>query len=248
VDFIPITLGIARPGSQSKGDKSKTDKNGARDNSGSASSSSGSASKLANPVKQKIFESDGFKCQCCGFESKKYQEILFLNGDSKDHRPKNMATVCIFCHQCFNLDAIAQMRSGVLLWLPEIEQADLHHIARAIYVARISQGPVADAARKALDVLMARREEVKRRLGTDNVYILGSVLKDYLSQAHYAARKKKLDGVRLFPLDRRIIKEADLEFNQFPQILAYWRSKDGPFSGKTPPQWTSIYQQLLQAA
>lgn len=249
MDLIPITLGIARPGQSAKSGQSKKDRNGAGKSSGSDSSSPASAGgKLPNAARQKIFERDNFTCQCCKFESKKYQEILYINGDPQDQRPKNMVTACIFCHQCFNLDAISQMRSGVLLWLPEIEQAELHHIARAIYVARISQGPIADAARKALDALMARREEVKRRLGTDNVYILASVLKDYLSPNHYAARAKKLDGVRLFPLDRRIIKEADLEFNQFPQILAYWRSKDGPFSGKTPPQWVSIYQQIQQAA
>lgn len=124
------------------------------------------------------------------------------------------------------------MRSGILIWLPEIAQTDLNHIARALYVARISQGPMADAARRTLDVLMGRREEVRRRLETDDPFILSMVLRDYISSTAYEARHKKLEGIRLFPLDRRIIKEADLEFNQFPQILAYWRSKDGPFGDR----------------
>ena len=140
------------------------------------------------------------------------------------------------------------MRSGVLLWLPEIEQHQLHHIARAIYVARISQGPVAEAARTSLDTLMERREEAKRRISTDDPYILATILSDYLGPQHYQMREKKLNGIRLFPLDRRIIKESDLEFNQFPQILAYWRSKDGPFGGKAPQQWISIYQEIAKKA
>ena len=204
--------------------------------------------KISNDIKQQILERDDFTCQCCGFKSKKYQEIHPLNGDELDHKVSNLTTVCIFCHQCFNLEKVGEMRSGVLLWLPEIPQADLHHIARSIYVARISQGPVAEASRKALDVIMGRREEVKNRVSTDDPYILSTVMRDYLSPKHYRARMQKLEGVRLFPLDRRIIKEADLEFNQFPQILAYWRSKDGPFGGKAPPQWISIYQQLLSKA
>jgi intracellular multiplication protein IcmJ len=61
-------------------------------------------------------------------------------------------------------------------------------------------------------------------------------------------REKKLEGIRLFPLDRRIIKEGDLEFNQFPQILAYWRSKDGPFGGKVPNKWKNFYAEISQAA
>ncbi|MFP4313784.1 MAG: type IV secretion protein DotN [Alphaproteobacteria bacterium] len=232
---LNCTLGIARPIG-----KAKTIKGGA------GFTSSSSSLKLPNEIKQEIFKRDNHTCKCCGFTSQKYQEVHFLNNNKADQNPSNLATVCIFCHQCFNLGDVSAMRSGVLIWLPEITQTRLNHIARAIYVARISQGPMADAARKSLDILMARREEAKNRLGTDDPYILAEVLRDYLGEKHYHFRDKKLEGVRLFPLDRRIIKEADLEFNQFPQILAYWRSKNGPFGGKTPPQWISIYKKIQQ--
>ena len=225
MSLLDLNLGIFREPSKSKGQ-----------------------GKLPNDIKQKIIERDNHTCQYCGFVAKKYQEVYHLNHDTGDHREKNLITACIFCHQCFQLEKVSDMRSGVLLWLPEIEQRELHHIARSIYVARISQGPVAEAARKSLDIIMSRREEVKNRISTDDPYILSTVLRDYLGPKSYNMRMKKLNGVRLFPLDRRIIKEADLEFNQFPQILAYWRSKDGPFGGKAPPQWISIYQELLGKA
>jgi len=228
---IPIVLGIARSSRNAR----------------TASAEGGSATKLTAELKQKIFERDEYRCQCCGFKSAKYQDVHFLNGLRTDVRQENMATACIFCHQCFNLDDVSVMRSGVLVWMPEIEQTALHHIARAVYVARISQGPIADAARRALDVLMKRRDEIRNRLGTDDPYILATVLKDYISEKSYEEREKKLDGVRLFPLDRRIIKESDLEFNQFPQILAYWRSKDGPFGGKVPKDWIDIYRSVMPA-
>ena len=235
----PITLGIARRMSGKKPKKS---------GAGATGSSSAMGNKLPKDLKNKIFERDNYTCQCCKFTSKKYQEVLHKNNDPSDLSEDNLLTVCIFCHQCFHLEKVSDMKSGVLVWLPEIEQPMLHHVARAIYVARISQGPVAEAARKSLDIIMGRREEAKNRIHTDDPYILAMVLKDYLNPKHYAERDKKLEGLRLFPLDRRIIKEADLEFNQFPQILAYWRSKDGPFGGKTPPQWISIYQQIMQNA
>lgn len=243
MDLIPITLGIARTKLQKPGGSRKT-KGGA----GSAGSASLSEKKLPKDLKDKILQRDDNTCHCCGFQSKKYQEIHFLDNDHMNRSEDNLATVCIFCHQCFNLQNVNEMRSGTLLWLPEIEQADLHHIARSIYVARISQGPVAEAARQSLDAIMARREEAVRRISTDDPYILSTVLSDYLAPQHYKARQTKLEGIRLFPLDRRIIKEADLEFNQFPQILAYWRSKDGPFGGKTPPGWINIYQDIAKAA
>ena len=227
--LLPITLGIARVSANAQ-----------------SPSSGRAAPKISLEARQKILDRDKNACACCGFGSIKYQEILYLNGNSVDTRPENMATVCIFCHQCFNLDQVAQMRSGVLVWLPEISQADLHHIARAVYVARISQGPVADAARRALDIFMQRREECRNRLGTDDPFILSSVMRDYISGKAYEGAHQKLDGIRLFPLDRRIIKEADLEFNQFPQILAYWRSKDGPFGERTPTLWTGLYKSALK--
>lgn len=233
-----ITLGLIRVSG-----KTKKSKNGA-----GSSGSISSVGALTKEQKQKVFEAQNYTCQCCGFASQKYQDVLFANGNPADHGEANLQTACIFCHQCFNLDQVSVMRSGVLLWLPEIPQTTLHHIARAIYVARISQGAMADAARKSLDALMKRREIVRERIGTDDPYILSMVLKDYLGEAHYAQRTAKLEGIRLFPLDRRIIKEADLEFNQFPQILAFWRSKAGPFGGKPPQKWFDIYHEIRSAA
>lgn len=234
MDLEPVTLGIARH------IPTKTDKSRARKSSAAA------ADKIPEDLKNKILARDEHTCRCCGFKADKYQQILIRNQNKADLREDNLMTACIFCHQCFNLEDVSEMRSGVLIWLPEIEQAQLHHIARAIYVGRISQGPTADAARKALEILMQRREEAKNRVGTDRPYILAMVLRDYLGPRHYHYRGRKLDGLRLMPLDRRIIKEAELEFNQFPQILAYWRSKAGPFGGKTPPQWAEIYQRLKE--
>lgn len=231
MQLLPITLGIVR------------------ESAGNAQTSSPGASPgLPLDLKQKIFDRDGHTCRFCGFQSHKYQDVQPLDGNIANTHGDNLATSCIFCQQCFDLEKTSDMRSGVLVWLPEISQPDLHHIARAIYVARISQGPMADAAKNAYKVLMDRREQAQERLGTDDPYILSSVMRDFIGPRHYAMRGQKLDGVRLFPLDRRIIKEGDLEFNQFPQILAYWRSKDGPFGTKAPHQWKNFYARLTQLA
>lgn len=238
MSFHPIELGVTRM-------TGGTQKRGGAETIGSVSPS---GKHLDQDLRKKIFERDNDTCACCGFKSAKYQQILFKDGNIFNVKESNLTTCCIFCHQCFHIDTVNEMKSGVLLWLPEIEQHQLHHIARAIYVARISQGPVADAARKVLDVLMGRRQEAIARITTDDPYILGTVLTDYLLPGHYQMRGKKLDGVRLFPLDRRIIKEAELEFNQFPQILAYWRSKNGPFGGTVPAKWIELYQDLAAEA
>lgn len=206
-------------------------------------------------LRQKVFERDGHTCRYCGFQAGKYQEVAFINGQEEDTRFANLATACIFCHQCFVLDRVSAMRSGIVIWLPEMGQADLNHLARSVYVARVSQGPSAEAARRILDILMRRREEAKIRLGggdsglgSEDPQVLACVLKEYLTSRHYAMRDKKLEGIRLFPLDRRLIREGDLEFNQFPQILAYWRSKDGPYGSRMPQFWVDMYKKIKRAA
>jgi intracellular multiplication protein IcmJ len=203
---------------------------------------------LTPEIRKAVLDRDDNVCQCCGFRAAKYQDVHFIDQNRQNLRMDNLATVCIFCHQCFNIDLASKMRSAVLIWLPEIDQASLHHIARAIYVARISQGPMAEAARVALDTLMSRREEARRRIQTDVPFVLATVMRDFLTMRHYAERSAKLEGIRLLPLDRRLIREADLEFNQFPQILAYWRSKDGPFGSRAPTLWLDLYKDALRKA
>ena len=199
-------------------------------------------------TRDRIFARDNHQCQYCGYESQKFQLVHVLDGNPKNTDDKNLVTSCIFCHQCFHLDKVAQMKSGVLIWMPEITQAQLHHLARALYVARITQGPMAEPARQALEMVMKRREEAIERIKTDDPQILSTVLRDYISRKHYDGFNDKLSGIRLFPLDRRTVKEGDLEFNQFPQILAYWRSKDGPFSQMMPNDWLTRYAELKTAA
>lgn len=229
---IPLNLGIARSSGNSSSGKSVRTAGG---------------SVLTPEIRKAVFDRDNNTCHCCGFAATKYQDIHFIDHNRHNLSMDNLATVCIFCHQCFNLDMASTMRSGVLVWLPEISQAELHHIMRAVYVARISQGPMAEAARATLDALMARREEARRRIQTDDPYVLSTVLKDFLTNRYYAERSPKIEGIRLLPLDRRLIRETDLEFNQFPQILAYWRSKEGPFGAKPPTLWTTLYKGALRS-
>ncbi len=103
---------------------------------------------------------------------------------------------------------------------------------------------MADAARDAMEALLARKEAAVNRLGTDSPKILATVLQDFLEAGEYKLRLNKLKGFRVLPLDRRIIKEGDLEFNQFPQVLAFWRSKEGPFGDLPPRKWVELFYQV----
>ena len=202
-------------------------------------------------LRNKVLERDKYICRYCGFTAAKYQEVNFIGKGHKpkvdprtDIKPDNYATACTFCHQCFHLDMVDSMQSGAVIWLPEIGQAALNHIARAIYVAKISRGPIADAAKTSLETLLSRRKEAENILGTNDPKILGGVLRDFLESKEYGERMARLGGFRIMPLDKRIIVEGDLEFNQFPQVLAFWRSAQGPFGQVPSSSWGSMFAKL----
>lgn len=209
-----------------------------------SSSGSSGAKELTADLRQSVLERDNFTCRCCGFKASRYQDVIHVDRNTRNNSASNLVAACQFCAQCFDLEHVVTMKSGFLIWMPEIDQPTINHIARALYISRVSQGPMADAARRILDIVMARREDAKRRLNTDDPFVLSTVMRDFLTPKAYAERGAKLDGIRLFPLDRRMVREGDLEFNQFPQILAYWRSKDGPFGGKLPAQWLDMFKDM----
>lgn len=197
--------------------------------------------------KEAILRRDFHSCRFCGFQSQKYQEVVVREG--KDWDIDNAATACVFCAQCMTLEKVRSMRSGVLISAPELSQANLHHLARLIYTCRISQGYIADKARQALDLLMSKRLGDEDKKHSDDPGDLERAFYNCNSYADYLSLQQEVSDLRLFPLDRRIIKEADLEFNQFPQILAFWRSSNGSASirGKVENLNISILDDFLES-
>jgi len=213
---------------------------------------------LGDTVREAVVERDRHVCRFCGFRALRYQQVALLDGD--DRSLDGMVTACIFCRPCFHLELAVERRSGVLLRLPELSQTALHDLARDLYRARITQGVIADRARRALKHLMTRREGARERLGTDDpAHLLRWLEGDDDGAAPRSAvdpppppppadLDTALAEIRLFPLDRRIVREGDLEFNQFPQILAYWRSRNGPYAGIRRPDPERIDRYLVEVA
>lgn len=200
--------------------------------------------RIPAQARDAVFHRDGHCCRFCGFRSAKYQEILARCGRHWDM--SSLVTACIFCGQVITLERVSVQRSGVLIHAPQITQADVNALATPIYVCRISQGEAADKARATLDMIMEGRSRAREACGYDDPKRLADDILRCKSEEEVDRLHERCKDVRLFPLDRRIIKESDLEFNQFPQILAYWRSKSGPFGGSPPGQMDlSIFETTL---
>jgi intracellular multiplication protein IcmJ len=214
VTFLPLTLGV-------------------RLNSGAEQGAAAPPSK--NQI-EKTLKQDDYTCRFCGFRSQQFQRVVYhKNKDSSE-----LVTCCTFCEQTLYLERAGMMGSAVLIWLPEIAQAELNHIARAIYVGRSGEGAVVELATRAFDALMARRVDAKKRLGSDDPLLLATILHESMNADEVRSAVQKLNGVRVMPLDKHMGKTKTGEVNQFPHIVKYWCSDHGPFALYSPKKWLDL--------
>ncbi|NDC56087.1 MAG: hypothetical protein EBZ69_04660 [Alphaproteobacteria bacterium] len=109
------------------------------------------------PPAEKILARDNFTCQACGFQAKKFLRVMPHPTADNYKTLDAWVTGCSFCDQCYALESLSAQGSGHLIWLPEIPQATLNHLARAMFVAREAGGTLAELATRAYDLLMSRR-------------------------------------------------------------------------------------------
>jgi hypothetical protein len=181
-------------------------------------------------VKSTLQAQDG-TCQFCGFQAEKFQEVLQIENEDT---PK---VACSFCAQTLNLFETAARRAGFLIYLPEMGQAELNNILKAIYVARSSDdAKISGQARKAFDEISSRKNQATEILGTNDPEKLAIIMKSFLNADQKKQFNEKLTGIRLLSLDKKIITEDGMEFNEFPQMLNYWKNSVD-FLRKDPKEW-----------
>jgi intracellular multiplication protein IcmJ len=199
---------------------------GARRKSGSNAKSEKTSARI---VPKDIWRHDDYVCQFCGFRSEKFQRVVL--GAWCDE-PRAGLTACPYCEQCMTLETTGSLGGGSLIYLPDMAQTELNHLCRAIHLGK-TQSSLHDRAQTAWDALVARRAEAKKRLGMDDPVTLGVLLLENLNDTEYAARHKKLAGIRYLPPSRYMVAGKNGMVDQFPAMLDYWQSSAGPF-GKTP--------------
>ncbi|MEM9388691.1 MAG: hypothetical protein AAGA68_26860 [Pseudomonadota bacterium] len=179
-----------------------------------------------------VHRRDNGVCSECGFRSAKYMRVRPTR--EMPHSPRDYRTVCTFCWQVEHIDAAARQRSGELVWMPELDQLEINRMFPSIYVELTMPRSL---VREPLGALIAVFEERKSRalqaLGQDRSASLRGLF-DGLPVGGPDCLENLSDEFRLWPSSRLIVRTGSLEFNQFPQMLAYWRSRAGPLAGGSP--------------
>lgn len=84
----------------------------------------------------KILRRDNHTCQYCGFRSELYQEIHHINHNHADFDVNNLVCACTLCHRSFHLNALHIAKAAELIFFPELTQAEVNHLCRALAVAK----------------------------------------------------------------------------------------------------------------
>lgn len=183
-------------------------------------------------VRPQVLRRDRHACRFCGFRSQKWQEVHHVNGDHHDNRPANLVTVCFLCHNVFHIGRAGQMGEVTLIYAPDFYQQDLHHLARALWVARSFGDEWAEIATEIEVKMRAREDWLDRRLGTHDPQIIGSLLLELGEEQARRVVRERLKGLRVWPVGRKIYGHTDT----LPKIVEYW-TQNGPYSGIKPTVW-----------
>jgi intracellular multiplication protein IcmJ len=182
-------------------------------------------------VRKAVLMRDNHVCRYCHFRSLKYQHLHHVDDDHNNNVPDNLVTACPFCHQCFHLGLAGVHHSGMIIYAPEIEQAELNNIARAIFVAVHNGGANEPAARTLYSALESRRAVIEEQFGrgTSMPSTFGQAFVD-MGAKQYRSRRARMPGLRLLP-----------KMQAFGQEIAYWRSDHCAFGKLADARWRDLY-------
>lgn len=152
---------------------------------------------------ERVLIRDNHMCQFCGFQAQQFQEVVNLDRNFYNTKFSNMATACCFCAQCFFLEAVGKSDygGGRLIYLPEINQADLNGLCHVLFCAISNASSYRTDAQNIYRNLKFRSQLVEQELGEgmSNPRILGQVLIETDLKAREKIDQEVLNNLRLLP-------------------------------------------------
>lgn len=116
--------------------------------------------------KQKVFDRDKRKCAFCGFTASHHMSVVNIDGNYRNNKMSNLATACPLCKQCLFVDqANAMGGGGILIYLPEVTQADLNGMCHALFCAIANATVHEKTAQDAYNTLKLRSAPVEKAYG-----------------------------------------------------------------------------------
>lgn len=166
---------------------------------------------------------DAGACRFCGDPRPVAPEPLPLDGDHGNRQAANLATACLHCRALHRLGSDQIDREAVLIWLPDVSQAALNWLVRAVHRVFVAHGEAPClASRPAIDTPRLRAayrtyqaldhlsRDAEKRIGTSSPRELGAAL-----LGMPAPRRAVPAGLRLLHQGRHHVAGRDV----YPALL-----------------------------
>lgn len=163
-------------------------------------------------MQQKILQRDRYTCKFCGFQARKYQEVINLDGNYANNKESNLVTTCCFCAQCFFVESVGLggYGGGTLIYLPELSQEQLNSLCHVLFCAITNDTGYKLSAQDIYRSMKARSKFVEEKFGegTSNPSILGQLIIDS-GAAHPETLHKIFHNIRLLPSRAKFRKQIE---------------------------------------
>lgn len=161
----------------------------------------------------KVFARDQYTCQYCGFQAQEHQEVVNRDGNCSNNRLDNLNTACIFCTQCFFLEAIGKsdFGGGTLICLPEMSQGELNALCHVLFAAMVSGNAYSHQAKNIYRSLRLRSQIVEKQLGEgmSNPALYGHMLIDANVEDKDKVNAEVSSTIRVLPQLSRFVSQVE---------------------------------------
>lgn len=113
-------------------------------------------------LRDRILKRDRDTCQGadCGSRSRHHMELHHISGDHDDQHDGNLATLCPWCHLVFHLPTATHLRSGDIVWLPQVPQGVVSRISILCHIALADTAHPWHAMARQIESEMATRADL----------------------------------------------------------------------------------------
>ena len=169
--------------------------------------------KAFHKIARQIFERDKHTCQFCGFQTKKFQEVVNIDHNYKHNTLDNMTTACCFCAQYHFMESVGEKGygGGTLLYFPEITQNELNALSHVLFFSINTGSSQKESAQILIQSFRTRANTVNKVIGEgmSDPAALGQLLLDYTSNKTDPAVDALLSQLRLLPSRGRFTKQIE---------------------------------------
>lgn len=199
-------------------------------------------------IRLKVVARDRYTCQYCKFTAvpdrtaksntllaSGYLQVHHMDDDHMNNVPKNLITICPFCHMIFHLGYAAHNDHFIMVYFPWLSQEQLNLLVNCLGVAIHRGSDTGEEASRMLQWLIEHKAHVRKHLGpilADPVNLAASL--GNLGRNHpkyYEKRHIALADIRFIP-----------KLREFKDPIAFWAN-----AAWTPKnweqQWENIYEQ-----